>query len=106
MTANKPTSSTYLWLKSCHSDNTHKQLADILGWLVNTLNTNQTPSSNTNSREAKAYIPNTFNSIKLDKLNNFLFQCCLYFCTNSVQFNIDIVKINFTMTYLTEVTQD
>ena len=32
--------------------------------------------------------------------------CCLYFCANPVQFNIDIVKINFTMTYLTRVVQD
>ena len=41
-----------------------------------------------------------------DKLNNFLFQCKLYFCTNSAQFDIDIVKINFAMTYLTGVAQD
>ena len=41
-----------------------------------------------------------------DKLNNFLFQCRLYFRTNLVQFNINIAKINFTMTYLTGVAQD
>ena len=41
-----------------------------------------------------------------NKLNNFLFQCHLYFHANPVQFNMDIVKINFTMTYLTRVAQD
>jgi len=67
------------------------------------LNTNQISGPNTNSRETKAHIPNTFSSTKLDKLNNFLFQCYLYFHTNLIQFNMNIVKINFTMTYLTGV---
>ena len=30
-TANRPTSSTRLWSKLCQSENTNKQLADILG---------------------------------------------------------------------------
>ena len=38
-----------------------------------------------------------------DKLNNFLFQCHLYFHANPAQFDTDIIKINFTMTYLTGV---
>ena len=66
-------------------------------------NANQTSSPNTNSRGTKAYTPNTFSSTEFDKLNNFLFQCYLYFHTNSMQFNMDIVRINFTMTYLTGV---
>jgi len=78
-------------------------LADVLGWLVNTLNANQTPSPNTNSRGTKAHILNTFSGTEFDKLNNFLFQYYLYFCANPVQFDMDIAKINFTMTYLTEV---
>ena len=81
-------------------------MVDVLGRLANTLNTNQTPRPNTNSREIKARIPNTFSGTKPDKLNNFLFQCRLYFCTNPAQFDTDIVKINFTMTYLTGVAQD
>jgi len=99
-------SSIYSWLKPYQSNNTNKQLAEVLGWLANTLNTNQTPGPNTNSRGTKVCIPDTFSSTEPDKLNNFLFQCRLYFCANLAQFDIDIAKINFAMTYLTEVAQD
>ena len=58
---------------------------------------------NTNSRGTKAHIPDTFSGTRPNKLNNFLFQYYLYFCTNPVQFNMDIVKINFAITYLTGV---
>ena len=44
--------------------------------------------------------------LKPDKLNNFLFQCRLYFYANPAQFDMDIAKINFVMTYLTRVAQD
>ena len=81
-------------------------MAKVLGRLANTLNTNQTPGPNTNSRGIKACIPDTFSSTEPDKLNNFLFQCGLYFHANLAQFNTDIVKINFAMTYLTGVAQD
>ena len=81
-------------------------MAEVLGQLANTLNSNQTPGPNTNSRETKACIPNTFSGIEPDKLNNFLFQCRLYFHTNPAQFDINIVKINFAITYLTRVAQD
>jgi len=103
ITANRPTSSTCSWSKPRQSDNTNEQLADILSQLANTLNGNQTPGPNTNSRGTKARIPNTFSSTEPDKLNNFLFQCRLYFHTYLAQFNTDIAKINFTMTYLTRV---
>ena len=101
--ANRPTSSTHSWSKPCQSDNTNEQLAKVLSWLANTLNSNQTPRPNTNSRGTKAHIPDTFSSTEPDKLNNFLFQCHLYFCANLVQFNMDIAKINFAMIYLTGV---
>ena len=104
--ANRPTSSTHSWSKPHRSDNTNEQLAEVLGWLANTLNSNQTLRPNTNIRGTKAHISNTFSSIELDKLNNFLFQCYLYFCANLVQFNTDIVKINFAMSYLTGAAQD
>ena len=100
LTANRPISFTYLWFKLYQSDNTNKQLADVLGWLANTLNANQTPGPNTNLRRTKAHISNTFSGTKLDKLNNFLFQYYLYFYTNLVQFNMNIAKINFVITYL------
>ena len=105
-TANRPTSSTRSRSKPCQSDNTNEQLAEVLSRLANTLNSNQTSSPNTNTRGIKAHIPNTFSGTEPDKLNNFLFQCHLYFYTNPAQFNIDIAKINFAMTYLTEVAQD
>ena len=106
ITANRPTSSTHSQSKPYWNDNTNKQLAEILGQLANTLNSNQTPSSNTNIRGTKAHIPDTFDGTEPDKLNNFLFQCHLYFCANLAQFNTDIMKINFTMTCLTGVAQD
>ena len=103
---NRPTSSTRSRSKPCRNDNTNEQLAEVLGRLANTLNSNQTPRPNTNSRGTKAHISDTFSSTEPDKLNNFLFQCHLYFCTNLVQFDTDIAKINFVMTYLTGVAQD
>ena len=106
LTANRPTSSTCSQSKPQWSDNTNEQLAEILSRLANTLNSNQTPRPNTNSRGTKARIPDTFSGTEPDKLNNFLFQCQLYFHVNLVQFNTDIVKINFAMTYLTRVAQD
>ena len=105
-TANKHTSSTHLRSKPHWSKNTNEQLAEVLGQLANTLNSNQTPGPNTNTRGTKAHIPDTFSGTESNKLNNFLFQCHLYFCANLAQFNMDIVKINFAMTYLTGVAQD
>ena len=106
LTANRPTSSTRSQSKLCWSKNTNEQLAKVLGWLANTLNTNQTSGPNTNSRGTKARIPDTFSSTEPDKLNNFLFQYRLYFRANPAQFDMDIVKINFAMTYLTGVAQN
>jgi len=51
-------------------------------------------------------MPDIFSGTEPDKLNNFLFQYCLYFYANPAQFNIDIVKINFAMIYLTRVAQN
>ena len=81
-------SSTRSWSKLYWSDNnnTNKQLAEVLGRLANT-----------NSRGTKAHIPDTFSSTESNKLNNFLFQCRLYFCANPAQFDMDIVKINFAI---------
>ena len=108
LAANRPTSSTRSQSKPRRSNNnnTNKQLAEVLGRLANTLNANQTPAPNTNSRETKVRIPDTFSGTEPDKLNNFLFQCRLYFRANPAQFNMDIAKINFAMTYLTGVAQD
>ena len=47
LTANRPTSSTCLQSKPQQSDNTNEQLAEVLSWLANTLNANQTPQPNT-----------------------------------------------------------
>ena len=102
-TANRPISSTCSRSKPYWSNNTNEQLAKVLGRLANTLNSNQTPGPNTNTRGTKACISDTFSSTEPDKLNNFLFQCRLYFRANMVQFDTDIVKINFAMTYFTGV---
>jgi len=72
-TANRSTSSTRSQSKLHWSNNTNKQLAEVLSWLTNTLNPNQTPSPNTNTRGTKAHIPDIFSSTEPDKLNNFLF---------------------------------
>jgi len=106
LTANRPTSSTRSRSKSRQSNNTNEQLAEVLSQLANTLNANQTFRPNTNSRGTKAHIPNTFSGTEPDKLNNFLFQCQLYFHANPAQFDMDIAKINFIMTYLTGVAQN
>ena len=103
ITANRSTFSTCSQSKPYQSDNTNEKLANILSQLANTLNSKQTPSPNTNVRGTKAYISNIFSDIKPDKLNNFLFQYHLYFHANLVQFNMNIAKINFAMTYITEV---
>ena len=103
---NRPISFTCSQSKLYWSNNTNKQLAEVLGQLANTLNSNQTSGPNTNSRGTRAHIPDTFSGAEPDKLNNFLFQCWLYFHANPVQFNTDIVKINFAMTYLTRVAQN
>jgi len=71
--ANRLMFSTRSQSKLRQSNNTNKQLAEVLGWLANTLNSNQTPAPNTNSRETKACIPDTFSGTEPDKLNNFLF---------------------------------
>ena len=104
--ANRPTSSTRSRSKPYQSNNTNEQLAKVLGRLAVTFNSNQTPGPNTNSRGTKACISDTFSSTESDKLNNFLFQCQLYFHVNPAQFDTDIAKINFAMTYLTGVAQD
>ena len=97
---NRPNSSTHLQSKSQSSNNsTNKQLADALGYITNTLTTNQNPGPNSNLRETKACISDNFSSSEPNKLNNFPFQCHLYFCTNLIQFDTDIAKINFTMIY-------
>ena len=105
-TANRPTFFTCSQSKPCRSNNTNKQLAEELSQLANTLSSNQTSGPNTNSRRTKACISNTFSGTEPDKLNNFLLQCHLYFHANPVQFDMDIAKINFAMTYLTGVAQD
>jgi len=56
--------------------------------------------------QSKACIPDIFNGSDPYKLNNFLFQCRLYFYANALQFPTDEEKINFAMTYLSSIAQD
>ena len=55
--ANRPTSSTHSRSKHRQSDNTNEQLAKVPSQLANTLNSNQTPRPNTNTRELKPTSP-------------------------------------------------
>ena len=70
---NRSNSFTCLQSKLQCNNNTNEQLADILSHIANKLIANQTPNPNSNSRETKAYISDTFSSTESDKLNNFLF---------------------------------
>ena len=82
---NSYNSSTYSQLKlQCSNNMINKQLTDIFGYITNLINTNQISSPNSNSRETKIHISNTFSSTELNKLNNFLFQYNLYFYANSM----------------------
>ena len=99
LTANRPTSSTRSWSKHHRSDNTNEQLAEVLGQLANTLDANQTPRPNTNSRETKARIPNTFSSTESDKLNNFLFQL-LWNALDINNFFYFFLFFNFTFLFI------
>jgi len=68
-------------------------LANIFGCTADKLTANQNPGHNSNQRETKVNIPNTFSNTELDRLDIFLFRCHFYFYANSTQFNIDIAKL-------------
>jgi len=80
----------------------NNQLAEALQQLSENLNRGSAPKPH----QSKAYILDTFDSSDPYKLNHFLFQCRLFFCTNPLQFSTNEEKINFMMTYLSSVTQD
>ena len=73
LTANRLIFLTCSQSKPYQNNNTNEQLANILGQLANTLNTNQTSGPNTNLQGTKARISNTFSGTESNKLNNFLF---------------------------------
>ena len=54
----------------------------------------------------KVHIPHVFDGTDLHQLHHFLFQCCLYFCSRPTIVILDFDKINFVMTYVSEVVQD
>jgi len=80
----------------------NNQLAEALRQLLENLNRGSAPRPH----QSKACIPDTFDSSDPHKLNHFLFQCQLYFRTNTLQFSTDEEKINFIMTYLSGIAQD
>jgi len=80
----------------------NNQLAEVLQQLLENLNRGSAPKPH----QSKARILDIFDSSDPHKLNHFLFQCQLFFCTNLLQFSTDKEKINFTMTYLSGVAQD
>jgi len=51
----------------------------------------------------KAREPDPFSGANPDDLPTFLFQCCLYFRANPSQFEFGSSKVNFALTFLTDV---
>jgi hypothetical protein len=51
----------------------------------------------------RAREPDPFSGADPDKLPTFLFQCRLYFRANPAQFEADSMKVNFALTFLTDV---
>ena len=82
-TANKPISFTYSWSKPHWSENTNEQLADVLGRLANTLNSNQIPTSekqlNTLWMDLSSKLASN-SKLTSDECNNYLKNdLCLYY---------------------------
>jgi hypothetical protein len=50
-----------------------------------------------------AHLPDTFSGTDPDKLKAFLFQCQLYFRSNLNHISREWVKVDFTMTFLTDI---
>ena len=72
------------------------QSIDLLAKALRKLVANFILVKNPISSVVRFQILKIFNKTKLDKLNNFLFQCQLNFCTNSVQFTTDAVTFILT----------
>jgi len=54
----------------------------------------------------KVRVPDVFDGMDPHQLYHFLFQCCLYFCSELTIFKSDCDKINFAMTYVSGMVQD
>ncbi|KAF5357741.1 hypothetical protein D9756_001178 [Leucocoprinus leucothites] len=67
---------------------------------TNLENRNHTPQPVIKTEHIQAKEPDTFDGSKPQKLDEFLFQCCLYFNTNPSQFTTEHVKVSFAMTFL------
>lgn len=56
-----------------------------------------------NTSRTKAREPEPFSGTNPDDLSRFLFQCRLYFRANPSQFSEDSTKVNFALTFLTDI---
>jgi hypothetical protein len=63
----------------------------------------QSAPPNAHRPRTKAREPEPFSGANPDDLHKFLFQCRLYFRANPTQFESGTMKVNFAMTYLTDV---
>jgi len=79
------------------------QSTDLLTKILSKLVANLTSTINSTPFITRIWMPDIFNDRDLEKLNSFLFQYQLYFYPNIVQFSTDVAKVNFAITYLTEV---
>jgi hypothetical protein len=75
-------------------------LTDMLDSIAKMLATQ--PEGSSTSTSTKACLPDPFTGNDPEKLPQFLLQCCLYFCTNSIHFKTDVSKVNFPMIFLTK----
>lgn len=80
-------------------------LARAINLLANALDdrARSLPPSTVRPLRTKAREPEPFSGADPDSLSKFLFQCRLYFRANPAQFESDINKVNFALTFLTDV---
>ncbi|KAF5348330.1 hypothetical protein D9756_010490 [Leucocoprinus leucothites] len=78
-----------------------EQFLNIMDCFATNLeNRNHTPQPVIKTEHIQAKEPDTFDGSKPQKLDEFLFQCRLYFNTNLSQFTTECAKVSFAMTFL------
>jgi hypothetical protein len=78
--------------------------ARAMDYLARNINRNQSvPLQNPRAPRTRAREPEPFSGANPDDLPKFLFQCRLYFRANPAQFESDRTKVNFALTFLTDV---
>ncbi|KAF5355634.1 hypothetical protein D9756_004424 [Leucocoprinus leucothites] len=85
----------------CQNPDPEERFLNIMDCFATNLeNRNHTPQPVVKMERIQAKEPDTFDGSKPQKLDEFLFQCRLYFNTNLSQFTTERVKVSFAMTFL------